>query len=73
YLTDCFRQEFGITPLTYLRRYRIKQACDLLQTTDLTITQIALNVGFSDSAHFTHTFIREMGLSPRAFRQRSKN
>lgn len=72
YLTDCFRQEFGITPLTYLRRYRIKQACDLLQNTDLSITQIALNVGFSDSAHFTHTFIREMGLSPRAFRHRSK-
>ncbi|MEW6179899.1 MAG: substrate-binding domain-containing protein [Chloroflexota bacterium] len=72
YLTDCFRQEFGITPLTYLRRYRIKQACDLLLTTDQTITQIAVSVGFSDNAHFTHTFIREMGLSPRAFRHRNK-
>jgi len=72
YLTDCFRQEFGITPTTFLRRYRIKQACDLLLNSDLTITRVAMNVGFSDSAHFTHTFIREMGISPRAFRSRSK-
>src|SRR5690606_28352512 len=30
YLTDCFRQELGITPATYLRRYRVRQACELL-------------------------------------------
>lgn len=69
YLTDCFRQEMGITPITYLRRYRIRQACELLKTTDLTITQIAMAVGFSESAHFTRTFHREIGLTPRAFRQ----
>jgi signal transduction histidine kinase/AraC-like DNA-binding protein len=68
YLTDCFRQEFGITPMTYIRRYRIKQASELLLNSDRSITQVAMNVGFSDSAHFTHTFIREMGMSPKAFR-----
>jgi len=72
YLTDCFRQEFGITPIAYIRRYRIKQACELLLNSDMTITQVAMNVGFSDNAHFTHTFIREMGLSPRAYRCKGK-
>jgi len=68
YLTDCFRQELGVTPSTYIRRYRIRQACELLRNTDQSITQIALAVGFSDGAHFTRTFQREMGTTPRAYR-----
>lgn len=69
YLTDCFRQELGITPITYIRRYRIRQACELLRNSDQSITQVALVVGFSDSAHFTRTFQREVGSTPRAFRR----
>jgi YesN/AraC family two-component response regulator len=68
YLTDCFRQELGITPMTYLRRYRIRQARELLETSDLSIIQVALEVGFSESAHFTRTFQREVGMTPRAYR-----
>jgi transcriptional regulator GlxA family with amidase domain len=68
YLTDCFRQEMSITPMTYLRRYRIHQARELLETTDLSIIQVALEVGFSDGAHFTRTFQREVGMTPRAYR-----
>ena len=69
YLTDCFRQELGITPITYIRRYRIRQACELLQNSEQSITQIGLAVGFSDSAHFTRTFQREMKVTPRAYRR----
>lgn len=68
YLTDCFRQELGITPMTYLRRYRIRQARELLETTDLSIMQVAMAVGFSEGAHFTRTFQREVGMTPRAYR-----
>jgi CheY-like chemotaxis protein len=68
YLTDCFRQELSITPITYIRRYRIRQACELLRNSNQSITQVALAVGFSDSAHFTRTFQREVGSTPRAFR-----
>jgi signal transduction histidine kinase/AraC-like DNA-binding protein/ActR/RegA family two-component response regulator len=72
YLTDCFRQEQGVTPMAYLNRYRICQARKLLENGDLTITQVALAVGFSESAHFTRTFRREVGMTPRAYR-RSKH
>jgi YesN/AraC family two-component response regulator len=72
YLTDCFRQELGITPITYIRRYRIRQACEILRNSDQTITQIALSVGFSDSAHFTRTFQREIGMTPRAYRDEKR-
>ncbi len=73
YLTDCFRQELGITPITYIRRYRIRQACELLRNSDQSITQVALTVGFSDSAHFTRTFQREVGSTPRAFRSNKQS
>ena len=69
YLTDCFRQELGITPITYIRRYRIRQACELLRNSDQSITQVALAVGFADGAHFTRTFTREVGVTPRAYRR----
>jgi len=68
YLTDCFRQELGVTPSTYIRRYRIRQACELLINTDQSITQVAMTVGFSDGAHFARTFQREIGTTPRAYR-----
>ncbi|MBN1230922.1 MAG: substrate-binding domain-containing protein [Anaerolineales bacterium] len=69
YLTDCFRQELGITPVTYIRRYRIRQACEMLKNTDESITQIALNAGFSDGAHFSRTFVKEIGVTPRVYRR----
>ncbi len=72
YLAEAFRQELGIAPMVYLNRYRIRQACDLLENSDLKITQIALAVGFSDNPHFTHTFQRQMGMTPRAYRRRRR-
>lgn len=72
YLTDCFRHELGITPAAYLRRYRVRQACELLRQSDQSITQIGVAVGFSDGAHFTRTFTREMGVTPRAYRRNGR-
>ena len=69
YLTDCFRQELGVTPMAYLNRYRLRQARELLTNSDLSITQVALAVGFSESAHFTRMFQREVGVTPRAYRR----
>ena len=58
YLTYCFRQELGMTPIAYLNRYRVTQAKRLLKETDKTITEIALDVGFSDSGYFSRVFRR---------------
>jgi YesN/AraC family two-component response regulator len=69
YLTDCFHQELGITPMTYLLRYRILRAHALLETTDLPIIQVTMQTGFSDGTYFTRTFQREAGMSPRAYRR----
>ncbi len=68
YLTRIFRQEQGLSPWEYLNRYRIKQAKDLLRTTDASITVIAARVGFEDVTYFGRVFHKHVGCSPRAFR-----
>jgi CheY-like chemotaxis protein len=71
YLTVCFNQELGIPTMTYLNRYRVNRAQTLLEMQDKKITEIAAEVGFSDSAYFSRIFLRETGVSPRAY-QRGK-
>jgi CheY-like chemotaxis protein len=71
YLTYCFRQELGITPMAYLTRYRLKRARFLLEEGSYSITEVALAVGFSDSSYFNRVFRQEVGVSPGAY-QRGK-
>jgi AraC-like DNA-binding protein len=68
YLTYCFRKETGLTPITYLNRYRISKAKLLLAEGSQSITEIALAVGFSDSGYFSRLFRREAGISPESYR-----
>lgn len=69
YLTYCFRQELGMTPITYLNRYRVNQARQLLKQTNKSVTAIALEVGFSDSSYFSRIFKRETGMAPDTYRR----
>jgi signal transduction histidine kinase/DNA-binding LacI/PurR family transcriptional regulator/CheY-like chemotaxis protein len=72
YLTHCFHQEMGITPMAYLNRYRMKRAKMLLEQGKLNITEIALAVGFADSSYFNRVFRQEAGMTPGEY-QRSWN
>jgi AraC-like DNA-binding protein len=65
-----FQRIFSTTPHEYLLRVRTNAACRLLETTDLTITAIALETGFFDHSHFTRVFRRIMGVPPGAYRDR---
>jgi AraC-like DNA-binding protein len=69
HLTRCFHQEVGMTPITYLNRYRVKQAKALLDRGEKGITEIAVEVGFTSSSYFTRVFREEVGVSPRAYLQ----
>lgn len=69
YLGRIFLQELGLSPVEYLNRYRIKVAKELLKNTSTSITEIATQVGFDDSAYFSRAFRKQVGLSPRAFRK----
>ena len=71
HLSRIFHQETGFGIREYLIHYRIRQACDLLLNSGLTITQIADRCGFSDSNYFGDAFKKATGLSPREYRKLS--
>jgi len=69
HVTRCVREETGVTPMTYLNRYRVLRAQAMLDTGDKSITEIALAIGFGDSNYFGRAFKRELGLTPGAYRR----
>ena len=67
-----FRLAFGASPRQYLIRVRVENAARQLRESDQTITQIGLNCGFYDHAHFSRSFQRLMKTSPSAYRQKRR-
>lgn len=64
------------TPHAHLMRLRIKRACRLLEAADQkTLTDMAMECGFSSSAHFSSAFRKEFGQTPSSYRAafRSRN
>lgn len=67
-----FRATFGETPHRYLQRRRIERAMALLRDTDLPVTDICMQVGFSSLGTFSRTFQALIGESPSAYRRRRR-
>ena len=63
-----FRATFQMTPRAYLMQVRVIRACELLASTDLPITRIALEAGFYDHADFARQFQRHMGTTATEYR-----
>lgn len=55
-LYRAFLQDFGISPHTYLQKYRINEACSLLRDPNLSIAEVAGSVGFNDPLYFSRVF-----------------
>lgn len=66
-----FKKIEGVTPAEYILRLRIGEAKRLLTKTNLTVMDIALNVGFTNAAHFSTVFHKKTGFSPSDYRQAS--
>ena len=64
-----FRQQFGITPLDYINRERIKLAKQLLSTQNTTITETAYQCGFTDVNYFVRLFKKSEGITPGTFKE----
>lgn len=63
-----FRLATGMTLGAYLNRIRMTRAIELLETTDDSIANIAMTLGFSDQSHFDRHFRRSFGRTPSAHR-----
>ncbi|MGY1682000.1 helix-turn-helix domain-containing protein [Geodermatophilus sp. SYSU D01176] len=65
-----FRTTFGETPHRYLQRRRVERAMFLLRSTDRSVTDICMAVGFSSLGTFSRVFRDVVGEPPSAYRRR---
>jgi len=66
-----FKATFGETPHRYLQRRRVERAMYLLRSTDRTVTDICMEVGFTSLGTFSRTFRDIVGVPPIAYRRGS--
>ena len=69
-LYELFKVRTGLSPTAFLIRYRISKSCELLKTSNLSISTISRRVGFNDPAFFSRIFRRQIGLSPIQYRSK---
>lgn len=69
HLSRDFAKYFGYSPAEYRRKVRLQGAAKLLSSTNQTIASISYECGFADQSHLGRQFKKELGLTPRAFRQ----
>jgi AraC-like DNA-binding protein len=68
----CFKQELGITPIEFINQEKVKRAKELLAYSNLSISEVCFQVGFSSVAYFDRVFKHLVGKSPRQFHLESK-
>ena len=64
-----FKQQMGVTPNIYMNTLRSEQAIEDLLSTDKSVTDIALDLGFSSQASFTRFFSSNVGIAPSEYRR----
>jgi two-component system response regulator YesN len=69
YLSRLFKKETGVALSDYIMQERIQLARELLQKTNMAISEVASSVGYSNFSHFSKVFRKCIGLNPKDFRQ----
>ena len=69
---EIFRRQTGLSPTAYLIRLRMQIACDLLESTDLSIAQISRMVSYNDPHFFSKLFKKHVGISPKQYRDKAR-
>lgn len=64
-----FKYFYGKTVFGYLNEYRMCKACELLRNSSFGISEVALQVGYEYSSHFSTAFNQKFGLSPLEYRK----
>jgi AraC-like DNA-binding protein len=70
YFHRIFKEYAGMTPVEYLTRVRISRAKNLLVRTNLSMVEVAQNIGMGSQQYFTYLFKKETGVSPGEFKKR---
>ena len=69
HVARAFRDHLGCTVGDYVRRLRVRRACELLTATSVPLTDVAMRAGFFDQSHMTRVVKRFLGVTPAALRR----
>jgi len=72
YFTRLFKRQVGIPPARYILEFKIRKAMDFLGTYDEPLAFTGEELGFHDYSHFSRTFKKITGMSPRRFVKKGK-
>ena len=72
-LCHIFKSDVGMPPIRYLRLLRMERAKDLLESSFLSVKEIAFQVGLNDESHFVRDFKSTYGYSPALYRSRFRS
>lgn len=72
YLSRIFKREMHISPLKYIHYCRIERAKELLVSTDLLVSDIALKIGYSEYKKFSFYFLRYVNMTPSEYRAQKR-
>lgn len=64
-----FKDEIGVPPAEYITLQKIKYAKKLLETTDMSVTELAYELGFSSSNYFSTVFKKILNVSPQQYKK----
>ncbi|MEZ1315034.1 GlxA family transcriptional regulator [Pseudomonas fluorescens] len=71
-LTRAFQQSLGLSPMEFQRSLRVEYGAWLLVNSHSSITQIAMDCGFSDGAHFSREFRARFSMCPRQYQNEAR-
>lgn len=71
YFSRMFRQEIGENFVLYLTRRRLEKAKEYIRTDEANLTEIAFMVGYADYSYFNRVFKKNVGISPREYRNQN--
>ena len=69
YLYKLFKSALSLSPQEYILNCKMEYGAQLLRDSHMTVTQIARELAFSSSNHFSNSFYRIMGIRPTAYRK----
>ncbi|QAY65788.1 response regulator [Paenibacillus protaetiae] len=69
YLTRIFKRDTGLSISDYLLQQRLHIAAELLANTDLSVSSVAIRIGYANFSHFSRMFKKYRGMNPMEFRQ----
>lgn len=73
YFSSLFKKEMNIPLTVYINNARIRESQYLLKTTNFSISEISIQVGFSNQNYFTSIFKKTTGVTPKKYRLSSKS